>query len=116
MSAEAPKKDEQVNHLNLSSDDSLSAASLDSDEVNNFEAEYGTEATQATFEMSEYRAHLRDPVPEGFLRRPDLHQHSNPRLTLVFLTYQRPVSDVTKHQTLINVSHIAHKFSQSLSI
>ena len=62
--------------------------------------------------MNDFKQATRDPIPEGFLRRPDILHHSNPRLTLVFLAYEKPASDVTKHSTLINVSHIAHKYSQ----
>ena len=39
---------------------------------------------------------MRDPVPEGFKRTFDVQSLSNPRLTLVFLAYERPISDVTK--------------------
>ena len=67
--------------------------------------------------MTDFKKATRDPVPEGFVRRPELSVHSNPRLTLVFLAYERGAaagSDVAKQSTLINVSHIAHKFSQQL--
>lgn len=50
-------------------------------------------------------------MPEGYLRKSEFYSQSNPRLTLVFLTYERPVADIRKLPTLINVSHIAHKFS-----
>ena len=67
---------------------------------------------RSTLEMSDFKQLTRDPVPDGYLRRPDIHSHTNPRLTLVFLAYEKPSTDVTKHSTLINVSHIAHRFSQ----
>ena len=61
--------------------------------------------------MSDFKQLTRDPVPDGFLRKPEVWSNSNPRLTLVFLAYQRPVADSSKEASLINVSHIAHKFS-----
>ena len=107
MSPAAAKKDDK---LNLSSEESLSA---DSDDE--FVAEGANEgdmtATSATINVPGLQLQERDPVPEGFIRKPELYHHSNPRLTLVFLTYERPVTDVRKLPTLINVSHIAHKFS-----
>ena len=101
-------KEKEEGQLNLSSDDSLSAASLSEDDLSNHDD------TRATLEMPEIKVQHRDPVPEGFVRKPVSHEHSNPRLTLVFMAYERSgVADVTKNATLINVSHIAHKFSQN---
>ena len=111
----APVQKSQQNNdqLNLSSEDSLSAASLPDDEGEDGMGDLDQDE-HPTLEMANlFKIQQRDPVPEGFKRTPELHAHSNPRLTLVFLAYERPVADVTKNQTLINVSHIAHKFSQS---
>ena len=99
--ADAGKVD---NELNLSSEDSLSAASLDEEEsddggLSNEGDEDGEDmvATRATLEMPNFKMNTRDPVPEGYKRVQELQVHSNPRLTLVFLAYERPVADVTRH-------------------
>ena len=92
--------------MNLSSDDSLSAASGHEEDVEG--SEWNDD--RSTMEMSDFKQLTRDPVPDGYLRRPVIYAQTNPRLTLVFLAYEKPATDVTKHSTLINVSHIAHKF------
>ena len=52
-------------------------------------------------------------MPEGYVRKMEAKPRSNPKLTLVFMAYQSNVSDIKKQKTLINVSHIAHKFISS---
>ena len=104
------RKEEPEERLNLSSDDTLSDNSFDDEEGG-----FGGDSTQSTLEMTDFKIQQRDPVPEGFVRKPDHRSHSSPKLTLVFLAYDRGVSDVTKLSTLINVSHIAHKVSQAIS-
>ena len=92
--------------LNLESDDSGSASSNEAGDMDENDE-------RSTFEMSDFNMQSRDPVPEGYVRQEQAFPRSNPRLTLVFLAYERPVKNVKSMQTLINVSHIAHKFSSS---
>ena len=84
----------------MSSEDSLSAASLEDEDGNAFsdnEEDEDDAMTRATLEMPDFKIQQRDPVPEGYKRQLELQTHSNPRLTLVFLAYERPVADVAKH-------------------
>mmetsp|Transcript_24536 Transcript_24536/g.32869 ORF Transcript_24536/g.32869 Transcript_24536/m.32869 type:complete len:122 (-) Transcript_24536:59-424(-) len=104
----AAKAEKREGELNLSSDDSISV-----EDESDLYADQEEETASTTIEMPGFQVQERDPVPEGFIRKPELHEQTNPRLTLVFLAYEKPVADVRKHATLINVSHIAHKFSQS---
>lgn len=78
--------------LDLSSEDSLSAGSLEGDASDGM----SEQETRLTFELQELKTMERDPVPDGFLRKLESHALTNPRLTLVFLAYERPVGDVTK--------------------
>ena len=52
-------------------------------------------------------------MPEGYVRKTVPNPRSNPRLTLFFMAYEQSGVDFKKDKTLINVSHIAQKFTSS---
>ena len=63
-------KEADADQLNLSSDNSLSAASAEDEDVEGG-SEYDDD--RSTLEMSDFKQLTRDPVPDGYLRRPETH-------------------------------------------
>ena len=92
--------------LNLESDDSGSASSHEP-------GDRDPSDERSTLEMSDIVTQARDPVPDGYTRKANVYPRSNPKLTLVFLAYDRGMRNSKQQSTLINVSHLVHKFATS---